>query len=449
MSRDEAMAADNSHAAGSRCNVIQVAQQARQSSQRLAASSGESRRAALLAVAAQLRRRCGEIVAANQQDCRRAEQQRLSTPLLKRLRLEPAGVEKLCQAIEELAHRPDPLNQKLESRQLDQHLILHRRTVPIGVIGFIFESRPDALIQIVSLALKSANCAILKGGSEAQATNSRLVQIIGEAAAQVKEIPAHWLALLPDRQAVQELLQLEDYIDLVIPRGSNQFVQHIMRHSNIPVLGHADGICHLYIDREVDSQMAQRLAIDGKCQYVAVCNALETILLHRTIAPKLLPQLVGALQERGVETRGCEQCRSLMPKLAAATEEDWRTEYLNTVVALRIVQNLEAAIAHINHYGSHHTDAIVSSNRERANFFMQRVDSASVIHNASTRFADGYRYGLGAEVGIATGKLHARGPVGLAGLLSYKWYLYGSGEVVADYVGQAARPFLHRDLKDE
>ena len=427
--------------------TVTVAQQAQQASRHLAATSGPSRRAALLEVAAQLRARCNEIVAANQQDCQRAKEQQLAAPLLKRLRLAPPEIEQLCKAIEEVAHKPDPLNQDLESRQLDQHLFLYRRSVPIGVIGFIFESRPDALIQIAALALKSGNCAILKGGSEAQATNTLLAQIIGEAAAQLPEIPAHWLALLPDRQAVQELLQLERYIDLIIPRGSNQFVQYIMRHSSIPVLGHADGICHLYIDREIDSQMALRLALDGKCQYVAVCNALETILLHSAVAPELLPQLVGALQEQGVEVRGGEQCLAIMPQLAAATEEDWQTEYLDAIVALRIVQNMEAAIAHINRYGSHHTDAIVSANRERANLFMQRVDSASVIHNASTRFADGYRYGLGAEVGIATGKLHARGPVGLAGLLSYKWYLYGAGEVVADYVGKTGRPFLHRELK--
>ena len=428
--------------------VLPIAQKLREASQILGSSAADARRAALLRVMEQLQAYRDQILAANEEDCRRARENKLAAPLLKRLRLDNEGLATLCQSIQTIADLPDPLNHTLESRQLDENLMLHRRTVPLGVIGFIFESRPDALVQIATLALKSGNCAVLKGGSEARASNHILAEIIREAAAQESTIPAHWLALLNSRHAVQELLKLEAYVDLIIPRGSNQFVRHVMHQSAIPVLGHADGICHLYIDKTANPEMAVRLAIDSKTQYVAVCNSVETILIHTDIASEILPQLANALQQRGVEIRGCANSRTIVPNIEVATTEDWESEYLDTIVAVRIVKNLEEAVAHINRYGSHHTDTIVSADQERANDFMQQVDSASVIHNASTRFADGYRYGLGAEIGIATGRLHARGPVGLQGLVSYKWYLYGNGQIVADYVGQNARPFLHRDIRE-
>ena len=429
--------------------VIDIASRAHRAAQVMGATPHAVRCAALQRVQRALQQHRASILAANQEDCTRAEAAGVAAPLLKRLRLDPTTLDALAKSIQSIASLPDPLNRTLESRLLDTNLEVHRRTVPIGVIGFVFESRPDALVQIATLALKSGNCAILKGGSEAAATNRLLTEIIATAALEGGALPESWLSLISNRAAVHELLKLHRYIDLVVPRGSNEFVQHIMRHSAIPVLGHADGVCHLYIDKRADIAMAVRLAVDSKTQYVAVCNAAETLLVHTHIAARALPPLIDALQQRGVEVRGCSRSRAIVAHISPATEEDWRCEYLDAVVALRVVESLEHAVAHINSYGSHHTDSIVSSDRARAERFMRRVDSASVMHNASTRFADGYRYGLGAEIGIATGKLHARGPVGLAGLVSYKWYLYGEGHAVADYTGDHRKHLLHRDLPIE
>jgi glutamate-5-semialdehyde dehydrogenase len=286
---------------------------------------------------------------------------------------------------------------------------------------------------------------VLKGGSEAAETNRVLAELIHRAGV-AAGLPRGWLALLETRTDVAAILKMDDAIDLIVPRGSNAFVRHIMDNTHIPVLGHADGICHVYIDRTVDADMAVRIAVDSKCQYVAVCNAAETLLVHRDVAEKLLPRLQKALEQKGVEIRGCPQTRDII-EVKAATPDDWRTEYLDLIVSVKIVGSLDDAVAHINTYGSGHTDVIVTSDRERGARFMDSVDSADVFVNCSSRFSDGFRYGLGAEVGISTNKIHARGPVGLEGLVIYKWRLIGNGHVVADYTGPDAKPFTHRRLE--
>ena len=411
----------------------------------LASLDIETRNRALLAIGAALEDGAEEIFAANRRDMRRAEEAHLAAPLRKRLHFGRTKLEALIAGIQATERLPDPVGRTLEARELDERLVLYRRSVPIGTIGVIFESRPDALVQISTLCLKSANALLLKGGSEARESNTVLARIVAWASIQAG-VPENWLQLLTTRADVVELLSCDEYIDLIVPRGSNQFVRHIMDNTTIPVLGHADGVCHLYIDRVANLDMATRIAIDAKIEYVAVCNAIETILIHAMCAARSMPALAVALERAGVTIRGDERVKAMLPQVEAATDEDWATEYLAPIVSIRIVDSLDAAVEHINRYGSRHTDAIVTDDEERAHRFMACVDSASVLHNCSTRFADGYRYGLGAEIGIATGKLHCRGPVGLSGLLTYRWELFGDGHVVADYNGDQARPFQHREL---
>ncbi|PID74226.1 MAG: glutamate-5-semialdehyde dehydrogenase [Desulfobacterales bacterium] len=317
----------------------------------------------------------------------------------------------------------------------------------MGVIGVIFESRPDALVQIATLCLKSANGVLLKGGSEAASTNQILARIVHDACVE-HNAPKGWLGLLETRDDVEELLKMEKDVDLLIPRGSNAFVQYIMKHTLIPVLGHADGICHLYIDKEADPAMAVKLAVDSKCQYVAVCNAVETILIHKDAAKSILPELARELASRGVKMMGCPATCAVID-IMPASQEDWQTEYLDYMVSIRTVDSMDAAISHINTYGSGHTDVIVTKNRQRAESFMNMTDTADAFWNCSSRFADGYRFGLGAEVGISTNKLHARGPVGLEGLMTFQWRLAGNGQCVADYVLPGTRSFSHIPLNKQ
>ncbi|MGC8802996.1 MAG: glutamate-5-semialdehyde dehydrogenase, partial [Bacteroidales bacterium] len=326
---------------------------------------------------------------------------------------------------------------------LDEGLELYRVSCPIGVIGVIFESRPDALVQISSLCLKSGNAVLLKGGSEAAHTNRILAEIIASASQQ-SGIPTGWIQLLESRADVNEMLKMDEYIDLIIPRGSNEFVRYIMDHSRIPVLGHADGICHVYVDAEADMDMAMKIAVDSKTQYVAVCNAAETLLVHKDIAATFLPRLKEQLDKFPVELRGCQRTQQIIP-VHPATEEDWKTEYLDYIWSIRIVDNVQEAIEHVNRYGSGHTETIVTNNAHTAKMFMDLCDSGNLFWNASTRFSDGYRYGLGAEVGISTNKIHARGPVGLEGLVIYKWKLIGKGHIVDDYTS-GVRRFTHRKI---
>lgn len=422
---------------------LTLAQAACQAAPALGALSADVRNRALLCAAEALRAHREAIFEANRQDLARARAQNLAAPLLGRLRFDEAKLEGALRGLEALAALPDPLGRTLLATQLAPGLDLYRVSCPIGVIGVIFESRPDALVQIASLCLKSGNAVLLKGGSEADATNRALFAAIQEAAVRCG-VPAGAMGLLHTREDVGALLALDEYVDLIIPRGSNAFVRSIMDRSRIPVMGHAEGVCHVYVDAAADLDMAVSIAVDSKAQSVAVCNACETLLVHADIADAFLPRVAPAMAQAGVRLRGCERTRARID-CEPACEDDWRAEYLDYVLAVRVVDSLDAAIAHINRYGSGHTDCIVTGDAQAARRFLAEVDSADVFHNCSTRFADGYRFGLGAEVGIATGKLHARGPVGLDGLCTYKYKLLGSGQTVAPFVrGEAA--FTHRPL---
>ena len=425
-------------------SINETAAMARGASLRLAAATTEQKNQALEAVRSALLGNADAIIAANAADMAQAEKDNLAAPLLKRLKFDRAKIDSVCEGIESLIGLDDPVGHTLTATELDAGLELYKVSCPIGVIGVIFESRPDALVQISTLCLKSGNAVLLKGGSEAMETNRILAETISKAAI-AAGMPEGWLGLLETRGDVAEMLNLDDDIDLIIPRGSNEFVKHIMTHSNIPVLGHADGICHVYIDADADIDMAIRIAVDSKCQYVAVCNAEETLLVHEAIAADILPALKEALEAKNVEIRGCEKTREIID-VKAATEADWKTEYLDYTLSIRVVDGLDAAIEHINTYGSGHTDAIVTENKEAAMAFMDLVDAGDVFWNCSTRFSDGFRYGLGAEVGISTNKIHARGPVGLEGLLIYKWRMIGSGQIVADYGGPDGKKFTHKKL---
>jgi glutamate-5-semialdehyde dehydrogenase len=423
----------------------QLAARAKEASFRLAGLSSEVKNRALAAIAASLRAQGDAIAAANQRDLARAAEAQLAAPLLKRLRFDLTKVQETCEGLQSLISLPDPVGATLRATELDEGLELYQVSRPIGVIGVIFESRPDALVQISALCLKSGNATLLKGGSEAAETNRLLADVISEASV-AAGVPEGWLGLLETRADVAAMLKMDRWLDLVIPRGSNAFVRHIMDNTNIPVLGHADGICHVYVDRSADLDMAVRIIVDSKTQYVAVCNAVETILVHQAVAETLLPPLKSALEAKNVKIRGCHETMEIIDA-QPATEDDWRTEYLDLIVSVRVVPDLETAIAHINRYGSGHTDVIVTADKARALRFMDLVDSADVFCNCSSRFSDGFRYGLGAEVGISTNKIHARGPVGLEGLVIYQWRLLGEGQVVSDYSGPKAKPFKHRPLK--
>ncbi|MFW5710402.1 MAG: glutamate-5-semialdehyde dehydrogenase [Spirochaetota bacterium] len=428
-------------------SIEERAQQAKQAQIRCAGLSTQQKNDALEAVAVALQTQRSGIEESNRADMKRAEQENLEAPLLKRLKFQGDKIDQSAAGVRGVAGQSDPVGVVQSARLLDDGLELYRVSCPIGVIGMIFESRPDALVQMAALSLKSGNAVLLKGGREALETNRELARIIAEATEQAG-IPAGWIQLVESRQDVNSMLALDRHIDLLIPRGSNQFVRYIMDNTNIPVLGHADGVTHLYIHSAADLRMAVELADDSKNQYVAVCNALETLLVDATLAAEFLPRLKQRMDERGTELRGCQQTRAYIG-VSAATEEDWAAEYLDKILAVKIVDGLEAAVEHINTYGSGHTDAIVTADRQTAEQFMNLVDSADVFWNASTRFSDGFRFGLGAEVGISTNKIHARGPVGLEGLVIYKWRLYGSGQKVADYGGPDGRSFLHRPLDSE
>ena len=428
-------------------DIEQIAKQAKAASIQLAAVGGETKNEALQNIARALEKEKAVITSANKLDLEKAEKENLAAPLLKRLKFDEAKIREAVDGLNSLVGLTDPVGVTLSAMELDKDLELFKVSCPIGVAGIVFESRPDALVQISSLCLKSGNAVLLKGGSEAAHTNRILADII------IREtlaagIPEGWLTLLEARSDVTAMLALDDHIDLIIPRGSNEFVRYIMENTNIPVLGHADGICHVYIDSKADIDMAVRITLDSKTQYVAVCNAVETLLVHKDMAAKILPKLKDALTKKGVEIRGCERTARLID-VKSADDEDWRTEYLDLILSVKVVDSLEDAIDHINRYGSRHTDVIVTADRDRGIRFMDYVDSANVFINCSSRFSDGFRYGLGAEVGISTSKIHARGPVGLEGMVIYKWRLIGSGHIVADYSGKDARAFTHRPLKKD
>jgi len=429
----------------SESTITARAEAAKAASLRLAAAKTETKNAALTAIAKALDQRRGEILAANEKDLAAAEEANLAAPLLKRLRFDAAKLADVCAGIHSLIGLDDPVGRTLSAVELDTGLELYKVSCPIGVIGVVFESRPDALVQISTLCLKSGDAVLLKGGSEAAQTNRILAEIIAQASEEAG-LPTGWIQLLETRQDVAEMLALDEHIDLIIPRGSNEFVRYIMNNTNVPVLGHADGICHVYVDADAALDMAVDITVDSKCQYVAVCNAAETLLVDAGIAGEFLPEVKIALKAKNVRLLGCERACAII-EAEPASETDWSTEYLDYTLSIKVVDGLDAAIDHINRYGSGHTDAIVTSDRDKAEKFMAQVDSADVLWNCSTRFSDGFRYGLGAEVGISTNKIHARGPVGLEGLVIYKWKLYGKGQLVADYAGPEAKKFTHKKLR--
>ena len=412
-------------------------------SSKMAATTSEKRNSALKAIIAALLSNKEAILAANKKDLDEAGKSHVDVPVLKRLKLNEDKLNDVIRGIEDLISLPDPLGSVQMKRELDSDLLLIRESCPIGVIGVIFEARPDAMIQISTLCIKSGNCAILKGGSETLYTNREIFQTIYQAVID-SGLPKNCIFQAEARSEISELLSCHDSVDLLIPRGSNSFVQYIMNHTKIPVMGHADGICHIYADKDLDVEKAVKIIIDSKTQYTAVCNAAETLLVHKDAAEALLPVLSKAFREKNVEVRGTAAVQQII-SCNNATEEDFKTEYLDFIISVKIVDDLEEAIVHINRYGSHHTDCIITENTATAEKFMQYVDSAGVYQNCSTRFADGYRYGFGAEVGISTGKLHARGPVGLEGLCTYKYKLFGNGNIVADYA-EGRKSFHFKDL---
>ena len=424
-------------------NIKEEAKAVKLASPKMAGTSGEARNKALLEVVKQLKARQQEIFEANAMDLKQAEIDKVVAPIIKRLKFDETKLRDVIAGIEDLVKLEDPLFKQDMHRQLDEGLTLYRETCPIGVIGVIFEARPDALIQISSLCIKSGNCVILKGGSETMNSNRVLFNIIYEAVIK-SGMPENCMLQLEARSEITDLLTCNESVDLLIPRGSNAFVQYIMNNTKIPVMGHADGICHIYVDKEADFKKAIPIIIDAKTQYVSACNSVETLLIHKDIVDEFVPKLYEALKENNVELRGTEEIVKLTG-CNQGTEEDNRKEYLDYIVSAKVINSLDEAIEHINYFGSHHTDCIITENSETANEFMRYVDSAGVYQNCSTRFADGYRYGFGAEVGISTSKIHARGPVGLEGLVSYKYKLFGNGNVVDDYA-KGKKQFHFKDL---
>jgi glutamate-5-semialdehyde dehydrogenase len=416
---------------------------------KLATLPDAERSAALHDVADAIDAERERVLEANERDVTEAEalleQGEYSQALVDRLDLAGGKLDSIVEMVRSVAEQEDPLGRTLSARHLDDDLDLYKQSVPIGVIGTVFESRPDALVQIAALSLKSGNAVILKGGSEAAHSNRALYEIIVEATA---DRPDGWAQLIEAREDVDRLLGMDEAVDLLMPRGSSEFVQYIQDNTSIPVLGHTEGVCHVFVDREADLEMAGEVALDAKVQYPAVCNAVETLLVHADVAADFLPGMVGTYREHDVTLRGCERTREVVD-VAAATEANWSSEYGDLELDIRVVDSLVDAVDHVNTHGSKHTESVITEDADRAGRFMRGVDSASVFHNASTRFADGYRYGLGAEVGISTGKTHARGPVGLEGLTTYKWYLEGDGQLVGTYAGDDPRPFRHEAFDGE
>lgn len=426
-----------------------IAQAARAASHDLATLSGPARSALLRDLAAALRDPAviAPLLAANRDDLAAAAtahaRGELDTARYQRLGLDPGKLAGVAHGLEQLAHAPELLGRADLRRELDDGLVLERVPCPLGVLGVVFEARPDAVPQIAGLALKSGNAAVLKGGREALHSNRALVAVLHRVLAAHHLDPAG-IALLEQREELDELLAQHDLLDLIIARGGKAFVHHVQAHTTIPVMGHAEGLCHLYLHRAADPAMAAAIAVDAKCSYPAACNAIETLLWDAD-ATAALDATITALRSAGVELRACPATRDRHPDLTPATAADWHTEHGARILNVRQVADITEALAHIAAHGSRHTEAIVTADTAAAEHFLARIDAADVFHNVSTRFADGYRFGLGAEVGISTGKLHARGPVGASGLLTYRWLLRGHGHVASAY-GPGKRPFTHRDL---
>ena len=424
-------------------NIREEAHKMKLASPFLAATTGEQRNAALAAMAEALCANKDEIFAANKIDLANAEKNNIQGAVIKRLKFDEGKLRSVIDGIHQLISLPDPIGRKQIVREMDEGLVLTRVSCPIGVIGVIFEARPDALVQISSLLIKSGNCAILKGGKETAETNRALFSVIYKSVVGAG-LPEGCLLQAEQHNEISELLMCDRDVDLLIPRGSNAFVRYIMDNTKIPVMGHADGICHIYADKDCDMAKALPIIVDAKCQYTAACNAVETLLVDRSIAGAFLPEVRKALEDAGVKIRGTKEVSEIIP-CEIMGEDDFRTEYLELIISVKLVDGVKEAVDHINRFGSHHTDAILTENPETAEYFMQMVDSAGVYQNCSTRFADGFRYGFGAEVGISTSKIHARGPVGLEGLMTYKYRINGCGQIVGDYASGRSS-FHFKDL---
>ncbi|MBN1115376.1 MAG: glutamate-5-semialdehyde dehydrogenase [Oligoflexia bacterium] len=440
----------------SELSILELAKKAKAASVKISFMDEKTKNSALKKIAQAIDDNRASILEQNRKDIEFSEELlkkgEMTKALIGRLKLDDEKINVIIKGINDVMSLEDPSNRVLWAKELDKGLELYRVSCPIGVLGIIFESRPDVVPQIVSLAVKSGNVVILKGGKEAINTNTILVDIINRTLQATDTFPSNVVNLINTREDVGKMLELDEYIDLIIPRGSNDLVKYIKSNTRIPVLGHADGICHVYIDESADIDKAVRISVDSKIQYPSACNAVETILINKRISEKVLPQLVTELDKNRVVIRADDATINVVSKtnrdikIEKATEKDWSTEYSDMIVSVKIVDDLNSAIEHINSYGSGHTDCIVTEDREHAGLFMNMIDSAGVYHNASTRFADGFRYGLGAEVGISTNRIHARGPVGLEGLVTYKYKLYGSGQIVAEYSGKNAKKFTHKNI---
>jgi glutamate-5-semialdehyde dehydrogenase len=425
--------------------LTEIAQKTRLAASRLGVLATEEKNQAINAIALALESAQDEILAANVADCEAAMAEGIAKPLYKRLQLDEHKLRDAIAGVRDVGKLDDPVGKIQIHREIDTGLTLKRITCPLGVLGIIFEARPEAAIQIVSLAIKSGNGVILKGGKEALRSCEAIVKAIKQGLSNTAVNPDA-VQLLTSRSEILELLKLDKYVDLIIPRGSNSFVRFVQENTRIPVLGHADGICHIYIDKAADITKAINITVDSKTQYPAACNAIETLLVHSSIAADFLPKVAEALAVQNVELRGDQRTLDILPNLELATEIDWETEYSDLILAIKIVDSLEAAINHISEYGSRHTEAIVTENLAAAATFQALVNAAGVYHNCSTRFADGFRYGFGAEVGISTQQMPPRGPVGLEGLVTYKYQMCGDGHIVKTYTGANAKSFTHRDL---
>ena len=426
-----------------------MAQNAKLASYTLASLDSEVKNRALLKIAEKIEENKEKIFEENKKDLAAAakmlEAEEISASTFNRLKLDENKMRDMIQGIKDVANLEDPVNKKQWAMRLDDGLDLFRVSCPIGVIGVIFEARPDVIPQIAALAVKSANAVLLKGGKEASNTNIILAKLINEALSAIPEFPKGTINLLMTREDVNEMLKMDKYIDLIIPRGGNALVKYIQENTKIPVMGHASGICHIYADEITDIQKSVNICLDAKIQYPSACNAVETILINKNILEDFLPELVKAFEDNNVTIKADEECRRICKNLEPAEKEDWATEYGDKTVSIKAVKDIFDAIAHINIYGSGHTDCILSKNPGNIELFMNLVDSAGVFANASTRFADGFRYGLGAEVGISTNKTHARGPVGLEGLTIYKYKLYGNGQIAGEYCS-GEKHFKHERL---
>ena len=410
--------------------MTELGRSARAASRRVAASSTAARNKALLATRDALDGARSRLAAANAEDLERGAVAGLAAPLMDRLELTPGRIDAMLEGLRQVASLPDPVGAISDMNTMPSGIQVGRMRVPLGVVGIIYESRPNVTVEAASLCLKSGNATILRGGSEALASNCAIAACLVEGLL-AADLPATAVQVVntADRAAVGHLITMPEYVDVIVPRGGKGLIERISAESRVPVIKHLDGVCHVYIDDGADADMAINIAVNAKTQRYGTCNTMETLLLAESTAEQLLPRLAQAYAAAGVELRGCARTRAILPQVNEATEQDWREEYLAPILAVRVLRGLDEAIDHINTYSSQHTDTIVTRDHARAMRFLREVDSSSVMVNASTRFADGFEYGLGAEIGISTDKLHARGPVGLEGLTSQKYVVFGEGQV--------------------